>query len=104
MAATNRVVSRSPSQSRSYSRTHDAYDRTEQCSVGEGDWRTEVTALAGIREWAYPRDMETEQVGNPGSRRTGKRRRPLRRALLGLGCLILGILVWLISSFAVYML
>jgi len=57
-------------------------------------------------EWAYPRDVDTEQAArsNLGSRRTSKRRGALRRVRLCLGFLLLGILVWLVSSFAVYML
>src|SRR5580704_8200118 len=48
--------------------------------------------------------MDTERAARSkvSSRRTKKRRGPLRRVLLGLGCLILVILVWLVSSFAVY--
>src|ERR1700689_2324363 len=54
----------------------------------------------------YPRDVDTERAaqsqGDPG--RTRKRRSPLRRALLCLGCVVLVIFVWLASSFSVYML
>jgi hypothetical protein len=43
-----------------------------------------------------------ETVQRASSHRTRKRRRALRRVLLGLGCLFLGVLIWLVSSFAVY--
>jgi hypothetical protein len=49
-------------------------------------------------------DTEPAARSHVGSRRTKKRRSPLRRALFCLGCLVLVIVVWLASSFSVYML
>ena len=63
-------------------------------------------ASADDRGCAYPREMDTEQAATTdvGPRRTRKRRSPLRRVVLCLGVLMLGIFVWLVSSFSVYML
>jgi negative regulator of sigma E activity len=68
--------------------------------------RPKVTVSVEDRECVYPSDMDTEQAARSksGPRRTKKRRGPLRRVLLCLACVFLGILVWLASSFAVYML
>jgi hypothetical protein len=46
---------------------------------------------------------EQEERSDARTRRTKQRRSPLRRVLLLLGCLTLVLLVWLVSSFSVYM-
>ena len=63
-----------------------------------------MTVSVEDRECVYPLDMDTEQAARSksGPRRTKKRRGPLRRVLLCLACVFLGIFVWLASSFAVY--
>jgi hypothetical protein len=50
--------------------------------------------------------MDTEQAARSGAgpRRTKKSRSPLRRVLLYLGIVVLGIFVWLAGSFSVYVL